>query len=61
MISDSGNNGLSNIYKRETKGEDMTEGNKITEEMYGVVLASKIIGETVYNRQYEDLARSTNW
>ena len=35
----------------------MTEGNKITEEMYGVVLASKIIGETVYNRQYEDLGK----
>jgi sporulation protein YlmC with PRC-barrel domain len=35
----------------------MTEGNKITEEMYGVVLASKIIGKTVYNRQYEDLGK----
>jgi sporulation protein YlmC with PRC-barrel domain len=35
----------------------MTEGNKITEEMYGVVLASKIIGENVYNRQYEDLGK----
>ena len=35
----------------------MTEENKITEEMYGVILASKIIGETVYNRQYEDLGK----
>lgn len=35
----------------------MTEASKITEEMYGIVLASKIIGETVYNRQYEDLGK----
>jgi len=35
----------------------MTEVIKDKEEMYGVVLASKIIGETVVNRQNENLGK----
>ena len=35
----------------------MTEANNMTEAMYGVVLASKIIGDNVYNRQYENLGK----
>jgi len=35
----------------------VTEASKNSSEMYGVVLASKIIGETVVNRQYEDLGK----
>ena len=35
----------------------MTEASKNPSEMYGVVLASKIIGEAVVNRQYEDLGK----
>ena len=35
----------------------MTEASRNTAEMYGVVSASKIIGETVVNRQNEDLGK----
>jgi sporulation protein YlmC with PRC-barrel domain len=35
----------------------MTEASKDSSEMSGIVLASKIIGETVVNRQYEDLGK----
>jgi len=35
----------------------MIEASKDTEEMYGIVLASKIIGESVVNRQYENLGK----
>ena len=35
----------------------MTEASNNTTEKYGVILASKIIGETVVNRQYEDLGK----
>jgi hypothetical protein len=35
----------------------MTEASMDSSEMYGIVLASKIIGETVVNRQYEDLGK----
>jgi hypothetical protein len=39
----------------------MVVASRKTAEMYGVVSASKIIGEAVVNRQNEKLARSTNW
>jgi sporulation protein YlmC with PRC-barrel domain len=35
----------------------MTETSKDSSEMYGIVLASNIIGEPVVNRQYEDLGK----
>jgi len=35
----------------------MTEASKDSSEMSGIVLASKMIGETVINRQYEDLGK----
>ena len=35
----------------------MTEASKDSSELFGIVLASKIIGETVFNHQYEDLGK----
>jgi sporulation protein YlmC with PRC-barrel domain len=46
-----------NNYQREVKGEGMTEESRNTTEKYGVISASKIIGEAVVNRQNEDLGK----